>query len=231
MKGIANNPLERRNKFRQSLKEKQMNRIGEKFDRLTIIDIEIGEKRTLCVCQCECGNIHKIPYYDLTSGKVRSCGCLHKELVSKHQSSITHKNSYGYNWYFIKNGIKINCESSYEAIIANYFIDNNIKFEYHYKTFQMPENKNYTPDFYLVDDNKYIEVKGSFWDNIHEYKPYNILSNIYDVVLEIYTWDIIKNKVNIPYCQSSGIIRAAHRANIKPEEYINERRYLKQLIK
>ena len=50
MKGIANNPLERRNKFRQSLKEKQMNRIGEKFDRLTIIDIEIGEKRTLCVC-------------------------------------------------------------------------------------------------------------------------------------------------------------------------------------
>lgn len=147
MKGIANNPEERRVKFRESLRKKQLHRIGERFDRLEIVDIEIGEGRTLCVCKCDCGNTHKVPCYDLTSGKVRSCGCLHSECVSKLQSSATHNNLYGYNWYFVKDGNKIKCESSYEAIVANYFIDNDIEFKYHYKTFSMPENKNYTPDF------------------------------------------------------------------------------------
>ena len=229
MKGVANNPEERRRKFAESRRKKQLDRIGEKFGRLTIIDIEYNNRRNLCVCQCECGNIHKVPYYELANGKVLSCGCLHSELLSKKYAGKISKNKYGYNWYFMYEGQKVYCESSYEVILANYFMDNNIDFEYHTKTFVIENNKRYTPDFYIRNKDMYIEVKGSYWDDIHEDKLYNDIRDIYGINIELYTWDILKDIAKIPYSQSGGIIRAAKKSDIPVEEYVSNRMYLKQL--
>lgn len=53
--------------------------IGKKFGRLTVIGREHGERKTLWVCQCSCGNIMKTTGHKLKSSHTRSCGCLAKE--------------------------------------------------------------------------------------------------------------------------------------------------------
>lgn len=55
-------------------------------------------------------------------------------------------------------------KSSLEADYARYLIKNSIKYEYEKQTFTVVvkgKNKFYTPDFFLVEQNKYIELKGS----------------------------------------------------------------------
>ena len=60
------------------------NIIGEKFSRLTVIDItdERKDGGVVWLCQCECGNIIKCNTKSLRSGNTRSCGCLQKEIIS-----------------------------------------------------------------------------------------------------------------------------------------------------
>jgi len=66
--------------------------IGTKFGRLTIIEIcqphvqKNGRKRTVVLCQCECGNVKRLKLEHLQNGNTRSCGCLHKEImkIKKH---------------------------------------------------------------------------------------------------------------------------------------------------
>ncbi len=59
-----------------------MNLIGQKFNRLLVIDNSQTNKRKV-ICQCDCGKIKEIDKYNLKSGLVQSCGCLHKEKISK----------------------------------------------------------------------------------------------------------------------------------------------------
>lgn len=54
--------------------------IGMKFGRLTVleqIDSKTPQRRWLC--QCECGTYTEAISYHLTSGQVKSCGCLRSE--------------------------------------------------------------------------------------------------------------------------------------------------------
>lgn len=51
-------------------------RIGERFERLTIIE-EITKGRY--ICKCDCGNTKEVLYSSLRHGRVKSCGCLKKE--------------------------------------------------------------------------------------------------------------------------------------------------------
>jgi hypothetical protein len=58
------------------------------------------------------------------------------------------------SWYF---------KSSFEADYCRYLLNQNIKFDYESKTFQVNLNDRvvyYTPDFYLQDENVYVELKG-----------------------------------------------------------------------
>lgn len=48
--------------------------IGQKFGRLTVIDI--NKKNGKCICQCECDNIKEVEAHNLTNGSTKSCGCL-----------------------------------------------------------------------------------------------------------------------------------------------------------
>lgn len=55
---------------------------------------------------------------------------------------------------------EINFRSNWERQVAKNLDKNNIKWKYEYKTFKLKEGNTYTPDFYLIDYDKYIEVKG-----------------------------------------------------------------------
>ena len=61
-------------------------RLGEKFDRLTVIGSAAphvtpnGWRRAKWLCQCVCGNEISAFGYNLTSGKSRSCGCLKHDI-------------------------------------------------------------------------------------------------------------------------------------------------------
>ena len=51
--------------------------LGKIFSRLTVIEQAKSTKgKRVWLCQCECGNKHRATTYMLTSGQVKSCGCL-----------------------------------------------------------------------------------------------------------------------------------------------------------
>ena len=60
----------------------------------------------LYLCRCSCGNLGKVVARNLRSGISKSCGCLHKEIVSR--SSATHRRS-GTVEYTAWNDMKRRC--------------------------------------------------------------------------------------------------------------------------
>lgn len=63
---------------------KKENLINQRFGRLQVIEpCENINGRTAWLCQCDCGKKVKIISKSLKNGNTKSCGCLHKELVSK----------------------------------------------------------------------------------------------------------------------------------------------------
>lgn len=59
---------------------------GDKFGRWTVIE-EVKQRgyRRYFLCECSCPDKTKreVPLYSLRNGHSRSCGCLHKEIISK----------------------------------------------------------------------------------------------------------------------------------------------------
>ena len=64
------------------IEKNRINNIGEKFGRLTIVDILWDEDRTKAVCKCDCGNDYIGVKSDIVSGHTQSCGCLQSENTS-----------------------------------------------------------------------------------------------------------------------------------------------------
>lgn len=62
------------------------NLIGQKFGRLTVMDIAESGKRKKYKCQCECGTMCTVRSDGLTSGHTQSCGCLKRERQSEANS-------------------------------------------------------------------------------------------------------------------------------------------------
>jgi hypothetical protein len=58
---------------------------GQKFGRLTVIERLENDKwkQARWKCLCECGNYIICITRDLKKGSVKSCGCLHKEIIKK----------------------------------------------------------------------------------------------------------------------------------------------------
>ena len=61
---------------------------GQRFGRLVVIDraptkVRNGRSKTSWICQCDCGNKTAVLSENLKSGNTKSCGCLHKERVSR----------------------------------------------------------------------------------------------------------------------------------------------------
>lgn len=67
----------------ESRENKMMEKIGNKYGRLEVIELlstENGKKRK-CVCLCRCGKTKVILVSDLLSGNTMSCGCLNREIT------------------------------------------------------------------------------------------------------------------------------------------------------
>lgn len=59
---------------------------GQKFNRLTVLYRDLNYPKTKpvhWVCKCECENIKSVDGAYLRSGKIKSCGCLRKELTKE----------------------------------------------------------------------------------------------------------------------------------------------------
>ena len=62
---------------------------GQRFGRLVVIEKfydtehQYKNRNARWICQCDCGNQKIIVGTDLRNGKTQSCGCLHKEQLSK----------------------------------------------------------------------------------------------------------------------------------------------------
>ncbi len=65
------------------MKAKIHNYVGMTFDRLTVVSRDLSSSRTKWNCQCSCGNSCSVQAAHLKSKKIRSCGCLSKELLAE----------------------------------------------------------------------------------------------------------------------------------------------------
>lgn len=91
--------------------------IGKKFNRLTVVGLEMGKWQMELICICICGNKRRVSHSSLKSGKTGSCGCLSREMTS--QRSIKHgqcnKTSEYKSWINMKERCtNINCKD-YES--------------------------------------------------------------------------------------------------------------------
>lgn len=67
---------------KNKIEKNRINNIGQKFGRLTIVDILWDKKPTKAVCKCDCGNDYIGIKADIVAGHTQSCGCLQSENVS-----------------------------------------------------------------------------------------------------------------------------------------------------
>lgn len=87
--------------------------IGKKNNFLTIIGYKTIDRRRKFVCRCDCGNIcYEVPK-NWVDGKVKSCGCMHDDLVSTHGLS-------GKRLYRIWSGMKQRCYNPKSIAFENY---------------------------------------------------------------------------------------------------------------
>jgi hypothetical protein len=65
--------------------------VGQRFGRLTVVKFAELRGQARWLCDCDCGNQTTVTGGSLRSGNTMSCGCLHRESVSKRNiASSTH---------------------------------------------------------------------------------------------------------------------------------------------
>lgn len=69
--------------IKSRVENNRVNNIGEKFGRLTIVDILWDCERAKAVCVCDCGNNYVGDKSDIVTGHTQSCGCLQSENTSR----------------------------------------------------------------------------------------------------------------------------------------------------
>ncbi len=58
---------------------------GRHFGRLTVVDLapsKTGSREARWLCKCTCGKDHVVTGTILRAGQSKSCGCMHREIVS-----------------------------------------------------------------------------------------------------------------------------------------------------
>lgn len=68
--------------MKNRIEKNRINNVGQKFGRLTIIDILWDAKPIKAVCMCDCGNKYTGIKADIVAGHTQSCGCLQSENTS-----------------------------------------------------------------------------------------------------------------------------------------------------
>lgn len=65
---------------------------GQVFGRLKVIGFSKIKDGAWWFCQCECGAKAEVRSYSLVSGNTKSCGCLNRDIITKHGKSISPEN-------------------------------------------------------------------------------------------------------------------------------------------
>ena len=89
---------------------------GKKFGRLTALyklHNHHDKGHTYWLCACDCGNLVEICLSSLQNGKTKSCGCLRKDIITKHGKSNTRL----YNIYY---AMKVRCYNKNRKDYKNY---------------------------------------------------------------------------------------------------------------
>ena len=101
------------------------NLIGQRFGKLLVIKRSANTKqgKATWICKCDCGKTKEKPVVsnDLTSGKVRSCGCLYKE--SNKGRNKTHGQTHT-RIYYIWSSMRQRCKKNNRA--SKYYFNKNI---------------------------------------------------------------------------------------------------------
>lgn len=73
------------------------NLIGQKFDKLTVIEEAPGNNRAKWLCKCDCGNTTIVSTKNLSSGNTSSCGCKRAEtmLAKRKRNKYDFSHEYG----------------------------------------------------------------------------------------------------------------------------------------
>lgn len=183
--------------------EQAKKHIGKKFNRLTIIDIERktnGYGGYYVITKCDCGNITKNVYADLKNEKVYSCGCYGKEQQSK-TGSLVGLNNGTVNcskrkWGVEKDGKFVKMRSGFEVMFAMILEKENIQWDYEPKRFKLSNGLRYTPDFYLPEQDLWIDVKGQITEkHKNKHKLFRKLGYNLDLVLI----DELKERLDMSY--------------------------------
>lgn len=63
------------------MKNRKEGLVGKRFGRLTVIRDSYYDRRgqLLWKCKCKCGKFINVKTQELQQGRVKHCGCLHKE--------------------------------------------------------------------------------------------------------------------------------------------------------
>lgn len=69
--------------IKMKTEKNRVNNVGEKYGRLTIIDIIWDADKTKAICKCDCGNDYIGSKADIVSGHTQSCGCLQSDRASE----------------------------------------------------------------------------------------------------------------------------------------------------
>lgn len=96
--------------------------------------------------RCDSGEEKEYDVRYVLRGDVESCGCLNRERVRAAQNNV---------WDYAGQTML----SSWEVAVAAEFDRQGIDYEYEPKGFELDDVK-YWPDFYLPEQDKYIEIKG-----------------------------------------------------------------------
>lgn len=93
--------------------------------------------------------------------------------------------------------------------------------------FKLQNGKRYTPDFYLIKYDKYIEIKGlpyEVMDKGNQKESVELFRKKYE--LDIYYWDDLYNICNLPYKAYTNYRAKANNIGIKVEDYLGKILYL-----
>ena len=81
--------------------------------------------------------------------------------VDVHNKNIKSTQKYIHKVHW-KTGESLLCVSSYEVKVVDWLNSNKTDFLWQPKTFHLPSGTSYRPDLYLIQENKWIEIKGYF---------------------------------------------------------------------
>lgn len=183
------------------------NLVGKKFGKLLVQSFSHKTKNRALYwnCLCVCGAIKKIKANSLRHGDSSSCGCEQYGQARKEKFKQTCLGRFGADNPTKNKEVRLRAAISankarpvvywetgelfelegWEDLVAQFWNVKKIKYIPQPKTFTLGELKTYTPDFYLPDQDLWVEVKGRWydyeskqkWEKFHQLFPNSELWN------------------------------------------------------